>query len=72
VRLEATRYDNAKYVPVELVDATRGYDSECAVLFPEMVSVAERQPNHWGAIFCDRESAAAANVSPHRPRICWR
>ena len=39
--LERTRYDNPKFVPVELVDATRGYDSECAVLFPEMVSVAE-------------------------------
>jgi Family of unknown function (DUF6421) len=62
-RLEATRYDNAKYVPVELVDATRGYDSECAVLFPEMVAVAERQPNHWGAIFCDRESARLRRVA---------
>ena len=37
--LERTRYDNPKFVPVELVDATRGYDSECAVLFPETVSV---------------------------------
>ena len=62
-RLEATRYDNAKYVPVELLDATRGYDSECAVLFPEMVSVAERQPNHWGAIFCDRESARLRQIA---------
>jgi hypothetical protein len=62
-RLEATRYDNAKFVPVELVDATRGYDSECAVLFPEMVAVADRQPNHWGAIFCDRESARLRRVA---------
>ncbi|HTW11832.1 MAG TPA: DUF6421 family protein [Solirubrobacteraceae bacterium] len=62
-RLEATRYDNPKFVPVELVDATRGYDSECAVLFPEMISVAERQPNHWGAIFCDRESARLRRVA---------
>jgi len=62
-KLEATKYDNAKYIPVELVDATRGYDSECAVLFPEMVAVAERQPNHWGAIFCDRESARLRRVS---------
>jgi hypothetical protein len=62
-RLEATRYDNTKFVPVELVDATRGYDGECAVLFPEMVSVAERQPNHWGAIFCDRESARLRRVA---------
>jgi hypothetical protein len=32
--LERTRYDNPKFVPVELVAATRGYDSQCAVLFP--------------------------------------
>jgi hypothetical protein len=61
-RLEATRYDNAKFVPVELVAATRGYDSECAVLFPEQVAVAERQPNNFGAIFCDRESARLRRV----------
>ena len=55
--LERTRYDNPKYVPVELVDATRGYDSECAVLFPETVSVAARPVSNFGAIFCDREAA---------------
>ncbi|HWF34061.1 MAG TPA: DUF6421 family protein [Solirubrobacteraceae bacterium] len=54
--LERTRYQNAKFVPVELVDYTRGYDSECAVLFPEMVSVKERPVNNFGAIFCDREA----------------
>jgi hypothetical protein len=54
--LERTRFDNAKFVPVELVDGTRGYDSECAVLFPETVSVAERPVNNFGAIFCDREA----------------
>jgi hypothetical protein len=61
--LEAARYDNPKFVPVELVAATRGYDSECAVLFPEQVSVAERQPNNFGAIFCDRESARLRRVA---------
>jgi uncharacterized membrane protein len=61
--LEATRYDNPKFVPVELVAATRGYDSECAVLFPEQVAVAERQPNNFGAIFCDRESARLRRVA---------
>ncbi len=55
--LERTRYDNPKFVPVELVDATRGYDSECAVLFPETVSVAGRPVSNFGAIFCDREAA---------------
>ncbi|MGX6446880.1 DUF6421 family protein [Patulibacter sp. S7RM1-6] len=54
--LEQTRYDNALYVPVTFVDYTSGYDSECAVLFPETVSVAEKAANHFGAIFCDREA----------------
>jgi Family of unknown function (DUF6421)/Domain of unknown function (DUF4350) len=56
-QLERERYDNAKFVPVQLVDNTAGYESECAVLFPETVSVAERPTNHFGAIFCDRESS---------------
>ncbi|MEA2198229.1 MAG: hypothetical protein QOJ25_2280 [Solirubrobacteraceae bacterium] len=54
--LERTRYSNPKFVPVELVDYTRGYESECAVLFPEMVSVKDRPVNNFGAIFCDREA----------------
>jgi hypothetical protein len=61
--LERTRYDNPKFVPVELLDATRGYDSECAVLFPEMVSTAERVPNNFGAIFCDREAARLRRIA---------
>ncbi len=55
--LERDRYDNAKFVPVTLTDHTAGYDSECAVLFPETVSVAAKPDvSHFGAIFCDRES----------------
>lgn len=73
--LEARRYDNAKFVPVELVDNTAGYDSECATLFPETFSVTKRAPAHFGAIFCDREaerfrrvgSAAAAALRLNLP-----
>ncbi|HTN25739.1 MAG TPA: DUF6421 family protein [Solirubrobacteraceae bacterium] len=55
--LEAARYDNPKFVPVTLIDHTAGYDSECAVLFPETVSVAVRpKQHHFGGIFCDREA----------------
>lgn len=54
--LEAGPYDNAKFVPVTLVDHTAGYDSECAVLFPETVSVSGTPANHFGGIFCDREA----------------
>jgi hypothetical protein len=61
--LERTRYDNPKFVPVELVDATRGYDSECAVLFPETFSVAGRPVNNFGAIFCDREAERLRRIA---------
>ncbi|HEX2087137.1 MAG TPA: DUF6421 family protein, partial [Solirubrobacteraceae bacterium] len=44
--LERTRYDNPKFVPVTFVDRTAGYDSECAVLFPETVAVAGRPVNN--------------------------
>ncbi len=55
--LERERYENPKFVPVELVDGTRGYsEGECATLFPETVSVAGRPVNNFGAIFCDREA----------------
>jgi hypothetical protein len=55
--LERTRYDNPKFVPVTFVDHTAGYSSDCAVLFPETVSVAGPAVNNFGAIFCDREAA---------------
>ena len=54
--LERSGYDNAKFVPVTFVDYTAGYDSECAVLFPETFSTAERPPSYFGGIFCDREA----------------
>jgi hypothetical protein len=73
--LEAGPYDNAKFVPVTLVDHTAGYASECAVLFPETVSVAGAPANHFGGIFCDREAerfrrtvgAAAATLRVNLP-----
>ena len=61
--LEAARYDNAKFVPVEFVDHTDGYDSESAVLFPETVSIEGAPANHFGAIFCDREAERFRRVS---------
>jgi hypothetical protein len=67
--LEAERYDNAKFVPVELVDYTDGYDSECAVLFPETFATAERPPSHFGAIFCDREAERFRRVCGEAARI---
>jgi hypothetical protein len=62
--LERTRYDNPKFVPVELIDGTRGYDGECAVLFPETVCTGAARPiNNFGAIFCDREAERLRRVA---------
>jgi hypothetical protein len=62
--LERDRFDNAKYLPVTFVDYTSGYDSECAVLFPETFSTAERPSDyHFGAIFCDREAERLRRVA---------
>jgi hypothetical protein len=54
--LERTTFHNKKFAPGHLVDFTDGYASECAVLFPETVSVTGRAPNHFATIFCDREA----------------
>jgi Family of unknown function (DUF6421) len=62
--IEGSGYDNAKFLPVNLIDYTDGYDSECAVLFPETFSVAERPSDyHFGAIFCDREAERLRRVA---------
>jgi hypothetical protein len=68
--LERTRFDNAKFVPVQLLDSTAGYKSDCAVLFPETVSVGEAAPaNHFGAIFCDREAERLRRVAGAAVRL---
>ena len=79
--LERSQYRNDKFVPGHLVDFTDGYASECAVLFPETVSLQERPSNQFGVIFCDREAArlqacalrSAATVGfPLHPELeCW-
>jgi hypothetical protein len=68
--LERERYPNERFVPGHLVDYTGGYESQCAVLFPEMVSLKSGATNNFAMIFCDREaarlkkySAAAATVT---------
>ncbi len=67
--LEGGAYDNAKFVPVTFVDYTSGYDSECAVLFPETFSTAERPPSYFGAIFCDREAERLRRVAGRAAEI---
>lgn len=79
--LERTHFHNAKFVPGHLVDFTDGYASECAVLFPETVSLASQPSNHFGVIFCDREArrlqacarraAEAVSLQLHPELECW-
>ncbi len=68
--LEASGYDNPKFVPVNFVDYTSGYDSECAVLFPETFSTAERPPSYFGGIFCDREAERFRRVCGRAADVC--
>jgi hypothetical protein len=55
--LERHRYSNERFVPGHLVDYTEGYNSQCAVLFPEMISLRSGATNNFAMIFCDREAA---------------
>jgi hypothetical protein len=59
--LEGSAYHNKKFVPGHLVDFTDGYASECAVLFPETVSLSGQPWNHFATIFCDREARRLQN-----------
>lgn len=64
--LEQTEFNNKGFVPVHMLAWTAGYDSECAVLFPETVSIAGKAsdaPNTWGAILCDREATRFQRVT---------
>ncbi len=54
--LERSRYPNNKFAPAHLVDATDGYQSECAVLFPEAVSSSQKGVNSFATLLCDREA----------------
>ncbi len=67
--LEHQRYRNPKFVPGHLVAYTQGYDSECAVLFPETVSIKTRASNDFGVIFCDREALRFQNCLARSARI---
>lgn len=61
--LEASRFGNPAFVPVEFAGFTAGYDTHAAVLFPETVAVRETGRYAWGAIFCDREAARWRRVT---------
>jgi hypothetical protein len=58
-----TDYQNPAFIPIEFVAFTRGYDTNCATLFPETVAVRQVETYYWGGIFCDREAARFRVVS---------
>ena len=81
--LERDRYDNAKFVPVTLVDFTAGYDTDSAVLFPETVAVRRdaRATTSAPSSATARPRASAASAPPRptcsrsscrrTPPRCW-
>ncbi len=67
--LERTQYQNGKIVPGHFVDFTEGYNSECAVLFPETVSATGKGSNNFATIFCDREAKRYQRIVTQAARI---
>lgn len=61
--LENSRFQNRKFVPGELIDFSEGYESDCAVLFPETISICGKAVNCFGTIFCDREAKRLLHYS---------
>jgi hypothetical protein len=61
--IEQASFPNDKFVPVHLLGNTAGYDTECAVFFPETVAVTGTAPNYFGGIFCDREAQRFQEVT---------
>ena len=68
--LEREEFDNGKFVPVQLVDYTGGYDSECAVLFPETVSLAgpaDQQLRRRSSATASRRASGGPRPRARRP-----
>ncbi|MEZ5114850.1 MAG: DUF6421 family protein [Candidatus Nanopelagicales bacterium] len=62
-QIEQRGFPNDKFVPVHLLGHTAGYATECAVFFPETVTVSGKAPNYFGGIFCDREASRFHDVT---------
>jgi len=55
--VEAAHKGGTTFIPATLLDATPGYHGECTTLSPQTVSVRGKTPNHFDAVFSDREAA---------------
>ena len=49
-------FKNKNFIPAYLIDATEGFNSECVVLFPEMIMQGENKINNFGILFSNREA----------------
>ena len=55
--MERSRWPNPAFISGALCAHSAGYESECAVFFPEAVAGAVGVPTTFGVIFADREAA---------------
>ena len=51
------KHKHPAFLPGILISYSSGFDSECAVFFPEMISTQSPIPNDYGVIFCNREAS---------------
>jgi hypothetical protein len=61
---------NDRFVSASLIDYTKGYASECAVFFPEVVRAKEKKDNNYfGVLFVNREAGRYQRIA--KAAISW-
>ncbi|HEX7318057.1 MAG TPA: DUF6421 family protein [Pyrinomonadaceae bacterium] len=60
---ERTNWPNPAFITADIKRYSDGYDSECAVFFPEMVAGFKKIPTKFGVIFRNREAARFQKTS---------
>lgn len=60
---ERTNWPNQYFITADIKRYSKGYDSECAVFFPEMVAGFKKIPTKFGVIFRNREAARFQRTS---------
>jgi hypothetical protein len=60
---ERTSWPNPYFITADIERYSVGYDSECAVFFPEMVAGFKQIPTKFGVIFRNREAARFQRTS---------
>lgn len=60
---ERMKWQNQYFITADIKRYSKGYDSECAVFFPEMVAGFKKIPTKFGVIFRNREAARFQKTS---------